>query len=275
MKTVLMVAALIAMAAMAVPVGAQERLADQLRKGIVEEETAKNLDKAIQAYQAVVARYDEDRKVAGTALFRLAECYQKTGKREQAIATYQRVVREFADQTTMVETSHQQLAALGADVRDVRPTRAPSAVRPREVAPEPRERPREVSPEQLVPAIDTATGSLEETELAMEAVQKQLARTRDMVQKGLMAPSDVEALQTQLVKLQLRARQQQQQIMLNQQLADSVQKEIALVQARIAAIEKTIQVGVADTQDAELLQLRRDLIALQRKLAELRAGVRR
>ena len=70
MKRILMVVALIAVAA---PVNAQERLADQLRKGIAEEETGKSLDKAIQAYQAIVARYDEDRKVAGTALLRLAE----------------------------------------------------------------------------------------------------------------------------------------------------------------------------------------------------------
>ena len=275
MRTMLMVAMLVAVAA---PGSAQERLADQLRKGIAEEETSRNLDKAIQAYQAIVARYDEDRKVAGTALFRLAECFRKAGKREQAITAYQRVVREFADQAAVVETSRQQLAALGvADVREVRPARAAAegtragAERPREVVPEPRSR--EVAPERARAATEARpTESLTATKIEMDRAQRDLKRAQDLFEKGLITPSDVQDIQARLALLRERARQQEAEILLNQQMAASVQKEISLVEERIAAIENNVKVGVASPQDAELLQLRRDLLGLQRRLADLRAG---
>jgi len=277
MRTMLMVAMLVAVAA---PGSAQERLADQLRKGIVEEETSQNLDKAIQAYQAIVARYDEDRKVAGSALFRLAECYRKVGKREQAITAYQRVVREFADQAAMVETSHRQLAALGAaDVREVGPARAAAegtrarAERPREVVPEPASR--EVAPERTRAAIETRTESLAETKIEMARVVQQLDRAQDLLKKGLISPSEVQDTEARLRLLQERARQQEAEIFLNLQMAASVQKEISLVEQRIAAIEANVQVGKVSPQDAELLQLRRDLLGLQRKLAEFQAGAKR
>jgi tetratricopeptide (TPR) repeat protein len=89
---------------------AQDRTAEALRKGIVEEETNRNLDAAIQSYQSVLAQYDEDRKSAATALFRIAECYRKQGKSTEAIAAYSRVVREFADQARLAEQSRNQLS---------------------------------------------------------------------------------------------------------------------------------------------------------------------
>ena len=89
---------------------AQDRMADALRKGIVEEDTNRNLNAAIQSYQAVLAQYDEDRKSAATAVFRLAECYRKQGKSQEAIAAYSRVVRDFADQTKLAEPSRNQLS---------------------------------------------------------------------------------------------------------------------------------------------------------------------
>lgn len=90
---------------------AQDRLSEMLRKGIVEEETNRNLAAAAQTYQSVLAQFDEERKVAATALFRLAECYRKLAKKDQAIAAYSRVVREFADQTKLAEQSRSVLSA--------------------------------------------------------------------------------------------------------------------------------------------------------------------
>ena len=84
-------------------------MAEALRKGIVEEDANRNLAAAIQSYQSVLAQYDEDRKSAGTALFRLAECYRKQGKNDQAAAAYKRVVQEFADQTKLAEQSRSHL----------------------------------------------------------------------------------------------------------------------------------------------------------------------
>ncbi len=88
---------------------AQEKMTDQLRKAIVEEEGNQNLDKAIQAYQSILAQYDEERQTAATALFHLADCYRKLGKKDQAIAAYRRVVKEFQDQTKLANTSRTYL----------------------------------------------------------------------------------------------------------------------------------------------------------------------
>jgi tetratricopeptide (TPR) repeat protein len=88
---------------------AQDKMADQLRKAIVEEEVNQNLDKAIQAYQSILAQYDEERKSAATALFHMADCYRKQGKKDQAIAAYRRVVQEFADQARLADTSRTYL----------------------------------------------------------------------------------------------------------------------------------------------------------------------
>jgi tetratricopeptide (TPR) repeat protein len=92
-------------------VAAQDRMADTLRKAVVEEESQHNLAAAVQDYQAVVAQFDEGRKTAATALFRLAECYRQQGKKDQAIAAYQRVVQEFADQSKLAEQSRTVLAS--------------------------------------------------------------------------------------------------------------------------------------------------------------------
>jgi hypothetical protein len=42
-------------------------------QGILEEESKQNLPAAIQAYQSVLTQYDNDRKTAAAALFRMAE----------------------------------------------------------------------------------------------------------------------------------------------------------------------------------------------------------
>ncbi len=299
------------LAAAAVPASAQERLADQLRKGVVEEEVNQNVDKAIQAYQAIVARYDEDRKTAGSALYRLAECYRKAGKREQAIAAYQRVTREFADQVALAEPSRRQLASLGVpEIREVRPERASTNfVReaPREVRPE-SGRAREARPE--VAPVDRAAAYIRQYELQQRAQQVEIAEKRladaqktfaehqkfvSEVEASKQRPSnydaivayqrqlqaDVEQRRTDLEAAVLAYRQQQEENqarereaqdrrVLNERMIKSVQAEILLVQQQIRDVEAKVSVGTVSPQDSQLLQLRRDLLALQRKLDELR-----
>jgi len=89
---------------------AQDRIAESLRKGVVEEESKHNLNAAIQHYQTALAQFDEARQTAATALFRMAESYRKQGKDDQAIAAYKRVAREFADQGKLAEQSRSILA---------------------------------------------------------------------------------------------------------------------------------------------------------------------
>src|SRR6266566_6960129 len=87
-----------------------------LQKGLFEEEANHNFPGAIQAYQSVITQLDEDRKLAATAIFRLGEVYRKQGKTNEALAQYQRVVRDFSDQSTLVSLSRQNLVGLGSAV---------------------------------------------------------------------------------------------------------------------------------------------------------------
>jgi len=88
-------------------------LSGLLQKGLFEEEANRNLDAAVQAYQALVTAFDQDRKLAATAVFRLGECYRKLGKTNEAVLQYERIVREFADETTLATLSRQNLAGVG------------------------------------------------------------------------------------------------------------------------------------------------------------------
>jgi len=86
-------------------------LATSLQKGLFEEEANHNFPAAIEAYQGVINHFDEDRKLAATAIFRLGEIYRKQGKTNEATAQYERVVREFSDQPTLATLSQSYLAA--------------------------------------------------------------------------------------------------------------------------------------------------------------------
>ena len=88
-------------------------LSGLLQKGLFEEEANRNLDAAAEAYRAVSAQYDRDRALAATAIFRLGEIYRKQSKTNEAIVQYERIVREFPDQETLVRLSRQNLAGMG------------------------------------------------------------------------------------------------------------------------------------------------------------------
>lgn len=89
---------------------AQEHMAEALKSGIVAEDSKQDPRAALQQYQAVLQEYAQARQTAGMALFRSAECFRKIGYRQQAIAAYQRVVKEFSDQTKLVAQSKAVLA---------------------------------------------------------------------------------------------------------------------------------------------------------------------
>ena len=80
-------------------------LSSALQKGLFEEEANHNLEAAVTAYQAVATQFDKDRKLAATAIFRLGEVYRKQGKTNEAAAQYERILKEFSDQTTLADLS--------------------------------------------------------------------------------------------------------------------------------------------------------------------------
>jgi ankyrin repeat protein len=109
MKTPTLCAVVWLTGALAMSGHAADAANESLQKGLLEEEANRNLDAAIQAYQTAIDQFDDQRKVAGTAVFRLAECYRKLGKTNEAGVQYQRVVRDFADQTNLVTLSRKEL----------------------------------------------------------------------------------------------------------------------------------------------------------------------
>jgi Tol biopolymer transport system component len=84
-----------------------------------------DLQAAIAAYRKVADTYQTDRAVAARALVRAGQCYEKLGEAQatEARATYQRVVRDYADQTETVAQARARLAALAGLVGTTLTTR--------------------------------------------------------------------------------------------------------------------------------------------------------
>ena len=144
----------------------------------------------------------------------------------------------------------------------------------------------EMPPERPRDWTQRSMGSPEEMKLEMELLEKRLADVQKKVELGLLAPMDYQQLQTQYLMARQRFRQQlaereanlrnvQEAHLLAQRMIKSVEEEIVLVQERIVGIEKKVAAGLMTREDPELLQLRRDLLGLQRKLEELKAGLKR
>jgi tetratricopeptide (TPR) repeat protein len=91
---------------------AADTLTGEFQRALFEEEANRNLPAAIAGYEAVIKRLDEQRQLAATAVFRLGESYRKLGKTNEAVAAYERIIKEFADQETLVKLSGQNLSVL-------------------------------------------------------------------------------------------------------------------------------------------------------------------
>jgi hypothetical protein len=160
---------------------AQVRLTETLNKAILEEESQHNLPAAVADYQQVVAAFDEERKTASAALFRLAECQRKLHHDDQAKAAYERIVREFADQGGVVEQSRTILAAT------YKITAIPAA--PGRGAIDP----------QVENARQRYRNALQESLVLAESDQ---ARIEGLVRQGVMAPEAVKDARERTLKLQ-------------------------------------------------------------------------
>jgi hypothetical protein len=101
-------------------------LSGLLQRGLFEEEANRNLEAASAAYESLVKQLDKDRQIGATAIFRLGEVYRKQGKTNEAAAQYERIVRDFAEQTTLVTLSRQNLAGLGMHRRSANTSSEPT-----------------------------------------------------------------------------------------------------------------------------------------------------
>jgi ankyrin repeat protein len=146
-----------------------------LQQGLFEEEANQNLDAAIQAYQAVIAQTDKNRQFAATAIFRLGECYRKQGKTNEAAAQYQRILRDFADQTQLAKLSQQNLEGMGMAV--------PNSPASSPVPDAARQRQKDLLDEEI--------------KVVDQQVQSQQAR----VKQGVLSPDDLSQTQQKLLEL--------------------------------------------------------------------------
>ncbi len=93
-------------------------LSTAVQRGLFEEEVNRDFSAAIRAYESAVADFDRERKLAATALFRLAENYRRAQRTGEAEALYERVFREFHDITELARLAaerlpEERLASLG------------------------------------------------------------------------------------------------------------------------------------------------------------------
>lgn len=105
----------LALGATASTLEAQERGAAevQLQAALHAEEVQGDLARAITLYKEIVANHAGERDVAARALLYLGRSYEKLGSQE-ATAAYQRVVREYGEQSEVAAQARARLAALQA-----------------------------------------------------------------------------------------------------------------------------------------------------------------
>jgi ankyrin repeat protein len=223
-------------------IAAADNLSEALQKGLLEEEANHNLDAAIQAYQSVINQFDDQRKIAATAVFRLGECYRKQGKTNEAVAQYQRLLQDFSDQDNLVGLSEKTLAALGR------------AGNPGEGAAIGAAAPTVTDPDQL---------KLLEEEIKL--VEKEIAATEARFKVGKAEFVDIAKSKEALFSLQRQlpenATSAAQKSLLDQQ--------IQLVERLLTEKKKQIAVGAAPPLDTvplerKLLGLKRELIAISK-----------
>jgi hypothetical protein len=86
-----------------------------LQKGIYAEEIEQNLDSAIKIYEQIAAEAANNRSVAAQAQYRLAVCYQKQGKKEQAIRLLHELVQQSLTDPSVTKKARDTLTELGVN----------------------------------------------------------------------------------------------------------------------------------------------------------------
>jgi hypothetical protein len=99
-------AALIHSARSAEPVSPSELL----EKGIYSQETKGDLDAAIALYQQVVTEAKDASTLAAQAEYRLGVCYYKKKDFAKATATFEKLVKDYPNQTDLVKLANEYLA---------------------------------------------------------------------------------------------------------------------------------------------------------------------
>ncbi len=204
-------------------------LTSLLQQGLFEEEANRNLDSAIASYQSLAAKFDQDRQIAATAMFRLGECYRKLGKTNEAVVQYQRIVREFSDQQILTTLSRQNLAGLGSgDSRSSEPADADARLF---------ERLRQLPPEQVEQVLPTLVPDALLTSLQQQ--RSQAEEKLELFKKDYTIEHPVYRNQRGVVDL------------LNKRITERVEGILAALQIRAASSQPAARAATADANTSQ------------------------
>ncbi len=227
-------------------VHAADDLSAALRRGLFEEEANQNLPAAIQAYQSLLTASDEQRKLAATALFRLGECYRKLGQTNDAIAQYQRLLSDFADQSTLATLSRQNLRRLG-----VFPTATTPGNNPRVIS---------------VVSLEARTRLKELLRNEIKIAEQFAREQRKRIETGSMPlgeevrfERDVLGLKRQLIAVDGLSTSEDRR-----EWRDLLMQEIALAEQAVMIEQRKLESGKSIA--SEVARLQRDVLILKREL---------
>jgi Tol biopolymer transport system component len=91
--------------------GPQQSGNELLQQALVKERAEGDLKEAIAIYKQIVERHAANRPLAAKALFQMAHCYERLGHAD-ARQTYQRLIRDYSDQSDVVAEARRHLASI-------------------------------------------------------------------------------------------------------------------------------------------------------------------
>jgi tetratricopeptide (TPR) repeat protein len=98
----LLATVLVASLALGAPAWAADTAAVLLEKGLYAEETQGDMAAAIKIYKQITASAASERATVAQALLRLGLCYLKTGQKDDAAASFQKLAKEYPEQKQIV-----------------------------------------------------------------------------------------------------------------------------------------------------------------------------
>ena len=160
-------------------VGGYPVTSNRLAEAIMVEETQGDPNAAARAYESLMSGFDQQRSAAAQAIFRLAEVYRRSGRNEEARTLHGRILREFVDFPELAQSSLRILSFNAPPLSAAVPAPAdpaPTAQRP----------------------FDAAAYRVE----SLRLMQRELARRKDLVSKGLVSESEIFPLERDILQLQ-------------------------------------------------------------------------
>ncbi len=114
MKSYQFFVVVLVLAVVQVSAGYGQQTAEQLfQSALYKEEIEGELDAAIKIYETVIKQHPENRPVAAKSLLHSGICKERLGMKE-AQKAYERVVREYTDQSDIVAQAKVRLAVLAS-----------------------------------------------------------------------------------------------------------------------------------------------------------------